>query len=104
MSSTKSRLTVTVDPELVRAGSAAVAAGDVASLSAWVNAALADRAAKERRLRALREAVSLYEEEFGTISPEDIRRQERADRAGARVVRGRRRTATAHRSRPRGAA
>jgi hypothetical protein len=93
--SVKERLTVTVDPELIRAGSEAVAAGRADSLSGWVNLALAERAAKERRLRQLAEAVAVYEAEFGILTPEEIARQERADRAGARIVRPVSRTASA---------
>ena len=84
----KERLTVTVDPELVRAAGEAVAEGRVDSLSAWVNLALAERAAKERRLRALAGAVAAYEREFGGITDAEIAAQQRADRAAARVIRG----------------
>jgi hypothetical protein len=84
----KERLTVTVDPHLVRAGAEAVAEGRADSLSAWVNLALAERAATDRRLRAMAAAVAAYEEEFGPITPEELARQQRADRAAARVVRG----------------
>ena len=88
MRTTKARLTVTVEPSLVQAGHEAVAAGGAESLSAWVNLALADRAARDRRLRALGEAVSAYESEFGVITPNELAEQERADRLSARVVRG----------------
>ena len=88
MRTLKQRLTVTVDPALVRAGHEAVKAGDAESLSAWVNVALADRAAKERRLRAMGEAVAAYEAEFGMITAEELAAQERADRRSARVARG----------------
>lgn len=101
MSDPKTRLTVTVDPEFVRAGTEAVASGTAASLSAWVNVALSERAAKERRLRALGEAISAHEAEFGAITAEELPRQERADRAAARVVRGARRPAAAGRRSPR---
>src|SRR5438874_247951 len=84
----KERLTVTVDPHLIQAGNEAVAEGQADSLSAWVNLALADRAAKDRRLRALAEAVTAYEKEFGAISAGELAEQQRADRAAARVVRG----------------
>jgi len=84
----KARLTVTVDPHLVESGNDAVSAGRVESLSAWVNLALAERAAKERRLLALGEAIALYEARFGLITPEELAVQARADRASARVVRG----------------
>ena len=84
----KERLTVTVDDDLVEAGNEAVSEGRVGSLSAWVNLALAERAAKDRRLRALGEAVAAYEAEFGVITAEETQSQQRADRAAARVVRG----------------
>lgn len=89
MSMRKARLTITVDPSLVRAGSEAVKEGRAESLSAWVGAALAERAAKERRLRALGEAVARFEARFGTIEADELSAQLRADRESARVVRGR---------------
>jgi len=79
---------VTIDPALVKAGTAAVTAGRAESLSAWVNLALAERAAKERRLQALGEAIAAYESEFGEITAAELAAQERADRQSARVVRG----------------
>jgi hypothetical protein len=88
MSASKERLTVTVDPDLVEAASSAVAEGRVSSLSAWVNLALSERAAKERRLRALAGAVAAYEKEFGPILAEEISTQARADREAARGIRG----------------
>ena len=97
MKGPKQRLTVTVDPHLLEAGAEAVAAGRAQSLSAWVNLALAERAGKERRLRALADAVASYEAEFGTMTPEELATHVRADRASARVVRG----ATPGRSRSR---
>lgn len=84
----KERLTVTVDRTLVRAANEAVAAGRAASLSGWVNLALVEQAAKEKRLQALGEAVASYEAEFGVISPAEIVAQERADRRSSTVVRG----------------
>jgi Arc/MetJ-type ribon-helix-helix transcriptional regulator len=84
----KERLTVTVDPDLVQAANAAVEEGRVDSLSAWVNLALADRAARDRRLRALGDAVAAYEARFGVMTSEELADQERADRASARVIRG----------------
>jgi hypothetical protein len=88
MSMRKERLTVTVDPALVAAGNAAVAEGRAESLSAWVNAALHERVAKERALAALAEAIHAYEEEFGEISARELADQARADRESAIVVRG----------------
>lgn len=89
----KERLTVTVDRALVEAANAAVAEGRAESLSGWVNLALAERAAKERRLVALGKAIAAYEAEFATISAQELAAQERADRGAAVVVRGRPRAA-----------
>ncbi|HUF71885.1 MAG TPA: hypothetical protein VMR74_03185 [Gammaproteobacteria bacterium] len=93
MSSRKERLTVTVDPDLIHAGNHAVAEGRAESLSAWVNAALAEKVAKERRLAALAEAVAAYEKKHGTISARELAEQARADRESAIVVRGKNRPA-----------
>ncbi|HEY3517927.1 MAG TPA: hypothetical protein VGL98_12845 [Gammaproteobacteria bacterium] len=90
MSAKKERLTVTVDPEFIEAGNDAVAEGKAESLSAWVNAALGDRVARERRLVALARAVTAYEEQFGVISEQELADQARADRESAIVLRGNR--------------
>src|SRR5258708_315955 len=100
----KERLTVTVDPELVAAANEAVRAGRAESLSGWVNLALSERAAKERRLRAQAEAVAAYEAEFGVISAAEMAAQRRADQAAAVVVRGARRVASRRMGGGRGAA
>jgi hypothetical protein len=85
----RERLTVTVDPALIQAGQAAVDSGRAESVSAWVNLAMAERAAKERRLAAMGDAVAAYEAEAGSISAEELSAQARADRESAIVVRGR---------------
>ena len=88
MSTRKERLTVTVDPEFIEAGNDAVSEGRAESLSAWVNAALAEKVARERRLVALAAAVNEYEELFGAISAPELADQARTDRESAIVVRG----------------
>ena len=88
----KERLTVTVDSELIEAATQAVSEGRVASVSGWVNLALAERAAKERRLRALAEALSVYEHEFGEITAAELAAQERSDRRNVISVRPRSRS------------
>ncbi|MDQ3305575.1 MAG: hypothetical protein M3535_06275 [Actinomycetota bacterium] len=85
----KQRLTVSVEAELVEAGKRAVGVGEASSLSAWVNAALADRADKDRRLQALAAAIADFEADFGEITSEEIAVRRRADRETAVVVRGR---------------
>ncbi|CAN5863341.1 hypothetical protein BH11GEM1_BH11GEM1_20340 [soil metagenome] len=87
MTARKERLTVTVDRTLLAAGNQAVADGRADSLSAWVNVALADRAAKERRLAAMLDAVACYEAECGEISDREMAAQAREDRSAAVVVR-----------------
>ena len=86
----KERLTVTVDSQWIQAGNEAVTEGRAESISAWVNRALSEQALKERRLRAMADAIAAYEAEFGTITPEELLMQERRDRAAGRVVRGER--------------
>ena len=88
MRAAKERLTVTVDPHLVEAANDAVATGRAESLSAWVNLALTERAAKDRRLRAMGEAIAMYQAQFGEITAEELAAQRRADRGSAKVVRG----------------
>jgi len=99
MTERKERLTITVDAAVLRAGNEAVAAGRAESLSGWVNLAMIERAAKERRLQAMTEALALYERDFGTISDAELVAQERADRSQALVVRGRPRAAKPKRRR-----
>ena len=93
MTARKQRLTVTVDPELVEAGSRAVAEGDADSLSGWVSAALSEKVDRDRKLAHLRTAIADYEAEFGDITPEEMVAQDRADREDAVVMRGRRASA-----------
>ena len=90
MTTRKQRLTVTVDPDLVEAGSRAVAEGEAESLSGWVSTALAEKVRRDQRLAHLRAAIGDYEAEFGEFTADEIASQERADREDAIVVRGRR--------------
>ena len=84
-------MTVTVDPEVIAAGNAAVAAGLADSLSGWVNAALAARASRDRHLQALAAAVADHETRAGEITAAEIAAQQRSDRESAVVVRGKQR-------------
>lgn len=79
---------MTVDHELVEAGNEAVAAGQAGSLSGWVNSALADRAVRDRRLRAMAEAVADYEAEFGEITEAEIAEVKHGDALESVIVRG----------------
>lgn len=100
MSARKERVTVTVDRDLLQAANEAVASGRAPSLSTWVNTAMAERAAKDRYLRALAVAIADHEAEFGTISEAEMIAQQREDRRTAVVVREpRKRTVRAPRRR-----
>jgi hypothetical protein len=88
MRTRKERLTVTLDRAVAREGARAVASGRAVSFSAWVNQALLDRLAHERRLHGLGEAIADYEREFGVITDEELSAQRRKDRANAIIVRG----------------
>ncbi|MEJ7801050.1 MAG: hypothetical protein WKF60_11040 [Ilumatobacter sp.] len=90
MTERKRRLTVTVDPELVEAGSRAVTNGDADSLSGWVSAALEEKVRRDQKLALLRAAITDFEGEFGVITAEEIVAQQRLDRENAVVVRRRR--------------
>ena len=81
-------MTVTVDPELIEAGQRAVDSGQAESVSGWVSEALEERIRRDRKLALIAAAVADFEKEFGEISAEEIATQRRADREGARVVRG----------------
>lgn len=104
MTQRKERLTVTVDPDLVEAAQRAVREGRAESLSGWVNAALGDRATRDRRLETLAQVVADYEAEFGQISAEEMESLQRADREAAVVVRGERSGASRSGRRGKGAA
>ena len=91
MRRTKERVTLTLDRELVEAAGQAVRSGRADSLSGWINQALSEKVARERRLRGLSAAIALYESEFGEISEAEMDAQRRTDRREAVVVRGRRR-------------
>ena len=87
MTRQKERMTVTIDRVLVEAANRAVASGRASSISTWVNAALAERAEKDRYLHALAEALATYEAEFGEISEGEMIAQQREDRRTSRPVR-----------------
>lgn len=85
--STKRRVTVTVDEDVLAEGLRAVEDGAADSLSGWVNESLTAQAVRQRQLRALAEAVREYEAEAGEITEAEVRAQQRADRGAATVVR-----------------
>lgn len=85
--SKRQRLSATVEPELLAAGRAAVAAGTADSLSGWVNDALRRQAEHDQRLQAFDEFLAAYEAEQGVITEDEMAEAEQYFRARARVVR-----------------
>lgn len=88
MTETKRRLSASVDAELIEFAEAAVAAGDVPNVSAWVNDAMQMKRAADRRLVALAEAIKDWEKEFGEITEADMAWAEREARRRTVSTRG----------------
>lgn len=84
----KSRLSVTVDADLIAAVHAAVAVGAADSMSAWVSDALRLKLEHDRRLRGLDDFIAAYEAEHGEITEEEMEAAVRSMRERAIVVRG----------------
>ena len=89
----KSRVTITVDGELLGAAADAVAAGAAESVSAWIGRAMAERLETERRLASLASLVADYEAEHGEITEAELAEQDELDRDAAAAVRVRTRRA-----------
>ena len=68
----KSRLSATVDTDVLAAVQAAVAAGEAESVSAYVNDALRLKAKHDRRLRGIDDFIAAYEAEHGEITEEEM--------------------------------
>lgn len=83
----KTRLSVTVDADLITASQAAVRAGEAESVSAWVNDALRLKVEHDRRLRGVDDFVAAFEAEYGEITDEEMDAAYRASKARAIVVR-----------------
>lgn len=86
--SVKQRLSASVDADLIAVAQEAVAQGRAESVSAWVNEALRQKAAHDRRLRAVDEFVAAFEAEHGEITEDEMRAAARRARGRAVVVRG----------------
>lgn len=99
---TKARLSVSVDAELVSAAQAAVTAGTADSVSAWVSEGMRRQAEHDRRIIALADFISAYEAERGVITDEEMLEAERWVRSRAISVPGE--PGSRRRARGRGAA
>jgi len=83
----KTRITVTLDADLVDAANAAVAEGRARSVSAWVSEAMSWHSERARHIAAIEEAVAAYEAGFGDITEEDMAERRRLDQETAAKVR-----------------
>lgn len=86
--SAKSRLSASVDAELLAAGQREVAEGRAENLSAWVNEALHRQVDHDRQMRALDAFLAAFEADHGVIAEDEMRDAVRRARARAVVVRG----------------
>lgn len=89
--STRQRLSASIDASLLTQAAEAVSRGAAPNLSAWVNDAVRLKLEHDRRMTALRDFITAYEEEHGVITPREIDAASRWARGRAKVVRGRRR-------------
>jgi RecA/RadA recombinase len=87
MTSSKIRLSVTVDSDLMAACQLAVSNGEAESVSAWVNDALSLKVEHDRRLRGIDDLIASYEAEYGEITDEEMEAAYRSMKARAIVVR-----------------
>ena len=83
----KQRLSASVDTELLRAAEAAAKRGLAPTMSAWVNDALRLKLEHDRRLQSLSALIEVYEDEHGTITPEQVESALRSARQRALPVR-----------------
>jgi Arc/MetJ-type ribon-helix-helix transcriptional regulator len=86
---TKQRLSVTIDPDLLAAIQRRVHDGRAESLSAWVNDALRRQLGHADRLAAMAEFIDEYEAKHGVVTDEEAEKLIREARSRAIVVRGR---------------
>ena len=68
----KTRLSVTVDADVLESVQAAFAIGEAESVSVYVNDALRLEAQHDRRLRGIDDFIAAYEAEHGEITEEEM--------------------------------
>jgi hypothetical protein len=88
MAGGKSRLSASVDTDVLAAAERAVAAGAAPNLSVWVTEAMRAKLDNDHRLRAMAEFIADYESRHGVITDEDIDLAQREARRRTRSVRG----------------
>src|SRR5216110_2866011 len=88
MTSTRRRLSASVQAELLLEAEAAAKRGEVANVSAWVNDAMRLKVEQDRGLAELGGVIADFEAEHGEITREEIEKAERTARSRAVSVRG----------------
>lgn len=88
MTTTKQRLSASVDSELLDAAERAAKRGEVANVSAWVNDAMRLKLEHDRGLAELAVVIADFETEYGEITKEDVDKAVRTVRSRALSVRG----------------
>src|SRR6476659_546265 len=84
----KSRLSVSIDADVLKEAQRLVKAGAAPNLSVWVNEALKQQLASERRLAAGRAFIADFEARHGVITDEEMELALREARRRALSVRG----------------
>ena len=83
----KRRLSASIDAELLAVAEEAVARGESASVSSWVNDAFRRKIENDRRLAAMDVFLAGFEAEFGGITDAEIAAATKQTRSTATVVR-----------------
>jgi hypothetical protein len=89
VTTTKRRLSASIDADLLTAAERAVAQGHAPTVSAWVTEAFERQIAHDQRLLAMDRFLAEFEAEFGVITEADIAAATLQTRAEAVVVRAR---------------
>lgn len=76
-----SRVTITVDTDVLASVQAAVERGEAQSVSSWIAGAMVRRHDEQERLAALSALIREYEADFGEITECEIAKQREADEA-----------------------
>lgn len=83
----KTRVTISVEVDLLNHAQSAVQSGVCRSVSEWIGQAMAEQMAKDARRTALDEWVAEFEAEYGPITDEEIAEQRQRDLEAAEAIR-----------------
>lgn len=83
----KTRVTISVEIDLLNHAKSAVESGVCRSLSEWIGQAMTEQMAKDARLAALDELIAEFEAEGGPFTDEEIAEQRQRDLDAAAAIR-----------------